>query len=71
VCRDTGFLKLHDAASAECWFNWTVDPLAYVSCFVYLIYTVQHYASTLYAVIICPSVCLSLAGIVSKRLESS
>jgi len=28
LCSDAGFLKLHDASSAECRFKWIVDPLA-------------------------------------------
>jgi len=40
-------------------------------CDVSTPFTARRYASAIYAVVVCPSVCLSQAGIVSKRLHES
>ena len=51
VCSDMGFLKLHDAASAECWFSWTVDPTVSVFipslCGLYNVYIRQSFMFSL------------------------
>jgi len=36
-----------------------------------MIYTGRHYASAIYSVVMCPSVCLSQVGTASKRLDES
>jgi len=36
-----------------------------------MIYTGRHYASAIYSVVMCPSICLSQVGTASKRLDES